>query len=228
MRLRAERPSRTGRARGHPVAAPPHSWAWRGRIDLRAGLLAARRDLVPRPSCSSPFTAPHGSVHGCRFRRTRAPARSAICWSVTASSPRASSSSCAPRSPGERSDLRPAVYHLQLGMSYGTCSTPDHAAKGREGYESDHHRGTDPAPDRHAAALAAFRGSYPPATRHSRLLDPHRYGAPAGTPSLEGFLFPSTYQLRDPISISALVADQLQTFSSSSRGSTSAMREAST
>jgi uncharacterized YceG family protein len=57
-----------------------------------------------------------------------------------------------------------------------------------------------------------IRGNYVAATRHSRLLDPHRYGAPRKTPSLEGFLFPSTYQLREPIKIPALVSDQLNTF----------------
>ena len=45
------------------------------------------------------------------------------------------------------------------------------------------------------------RGSYTAATRHSPLLDPRRYGAPRSTPSLEGFLFPSTYQLRKPIKV---------------------------
>jgi uncharacterized YceG family protein len=56
------------------------------------------------------------------------------------------------------------------------------------------------------------KGSYLAATRRSPLLDRRRYGAPRGTPSLEGFLFPSTYNLREPISVSALVADQLQAF----------------
>src|SRR5205807_1676140 len=32
------------------------------------------------------------------------------------------------------------------------------------------------------------------------------------TNSLEGFLFPSTYELREPINIAALVADQLRAF----------------
>src|SRR5205823_4571211 len=32
------------------------------------------------------------------------------------------------------------------------------------------------------------------------------------TPSLEGMLFPDTYQLREPIGISALIADQLEAF----------------
>ncbi|MDQ6840917.1 MAG: endolytic transglycosylase MltG, partial [Actinomycetota bacterium] len=64
----------------------------------------------------------------------------------------------------------------------------------------------------HLLHLQSVPGSYLADTRHSPLLDPRRYGAPARTPSLEGFLFPSTYQLRAPISISALVTDQLQTF----------------
>jgi UPF0755 protein len=55
-------------------------------------------------------------------------------------------------------------------------------------------------------------GSYAAATRHSALLNPRAYGAPENTPSLEGFLFPDTFQLRVPISISALVADQLRDF----------------
>ena len=55
-------------------------------------------------------------------------------------------------------------------------------------------------------------GSYLNATRHSSLLNPRSFGAPAKTPSLEGFLFPDTYQLREPVSIGALVADQLRDF----------------
>ena len=57
-----------------------------------------------------------------------------------------------------------------------------------------------------------IKGSYLLETRHSRLLDPRHYGAPRSTPSLEGFLFPNTYELREPITAGALVADQLRTF----------------
>jgi UPF0755 protein len=56
------------------------------------------------------------------------------------------------------------------------------------------------------------KGSYLKDTRTSPLLNPRTYGAPAGTHSLEGFLFPDTYNLREPLSIPALVADQLQDF----------------
>jgi UPF0755 protein len=114
---------------------------------------------------------------------------------------------------GERGDLRPGIYHLQLGMSYGDVlkvltKAPKPAkvtnltiTEGRTRHQI-------------AALLHAedIRGNYLAATRHSPLLDPHRYGAPRHTPSLEGFLFPSTYQLVEPIKISKLVADQLRTF----------------
>ena len=56
------------------------------------------------------------------------------------------------------------------------------------------------------------KGSYLNDTRSSPLLNPHSYGAPASTDSLEGFLFPDTYNLREPLHIPALVADQLQNF----------------
>jgi UPF0755 protein len=56
------------------------------------------------------------------------------------------------------------------------------------------------------------RGSYLEQTRHSRLLDPVAYGAPRTVHSLEGFLFPDTYQAFSPLRISQLVDDQLTTF----------------
>jgi len=55
-----------------------------------------------------------------------------------------------------------------------------------------------------------MRGLVP--TRRSRLLNLRAFRAPRDTASLEGFLFPATYQLIEPIRVSALVADQLRTF----------------
>lgn len=117
---------------------------------------------------------------------------------------------------GERGDLRPGVYHLPLGMSYGavlaalTKAPP--AAKvteltiteGRNRYEI-------------SALLKAqhVHGSYLVATRSSPLLNPRRYGVGHRLRSLEGFLFPDTYQLIEPIKISALVTDQLRAFKQS-------------
>jgi UPF0755 protein len=114
---------------------------------------------------------------------------------------------------GDRGKLLAGTYHLKLGMSYGQAlkalTTPPPAAKvtnvtiipGETRVQLD-------------AILRAqgIQGSYRNATRHSPLLNPTAYGAPASTPSLEGFLFPNTYQLREPISLSALIADQLKAF----------------
>jgi UPF0755 protein len=114
---------------------------------------------------------------------------------------------------GERSKLYAGTYHLRLGMSYGavlailTKAPP--AAKVTE---------VTIIPGRTRSQVDALlraqhvAGSYRAATRSSPLLNPAWYGAPRGTPSLEGFLFPDTYQLKEPISIQALVADQLQEF----------------
>jgi UPF0755 protein len=60
---------------------------------------------------------------------------------------------------------------------------------------------------------ASVQGNYYTATLRSPLLNPTAlYGAPANTPSLEGFLFPDTYQLRVPVKMSQLIADQLTRF----------------
>ncbi len=58
---------------------------------------------------------------------------------------------------------------------------------------------------------AGFTGSYVAASLRSPALDPRDYGAPAGA-SLEGFLFPATYQLKPGVNVKALVAQQLRAF----------------
>src|SRR5262249_11130974 len=86
---------------------------------------------------------------------------------------------------GERGDLRPGVYHLQLGMSYGSVlkalTTAPKPAKVTnltitEGRTRHQINGLLRAEN--------VRGNYLADTRHSRLLDPHKYGAPRSTPSL--------------------------------------------
>jgi UPF0755 protein len=65
------------------------------------------------------------------------------------------------------------------------------------------------------AKAKGLTGSYLAATGRSSidvrspLLDPVRYGAPRGTPNLEGFLFPATYELYAGSPVSKLVAEQL-------------------
>jgi UPF0755 protein len=114
---------------------------------------------------------------------------------------------------GERGDLRSGTYHLQYGMSYGSVLTAltkaPPAAKVTE---------LTLIPGKSRGQIDALlrsqkiKGSYLADTRRSPLLNPVKYGAPRKTPMLEGFLFPSTYQLVEPINIAQLVAKQLEAF----------------
>ncbi len=62
------------------------------------------------------------------------------------------------------------------------------------------------------ARAAGLTGSYLKASERSPLLDPAHYGAPDGTPDLEGFLFPATYEIYRGSSASRLADEQLTAF----------------
>ena len=114
---------------------------------------------------------------------------------------------------GERGSLRSGTHHLQQDMSYGDVlkilTTPPPPIPTTELTIVDGHTR---AQINALLRAQGVRGSYLAATRHSPLLNPRNFGAPRDRPSLEGFLFPDTYQLIKPININALVADQLKTF----------------
>lgn len=114
---------------------------------------------------------------------------------------------------GKRSDLRSGTYQLQEGMSYSAVlkalTTPPTAAKVTNITIIE---GRTRAQINDLLRAQGVPGSYFVATRHSPLINFAAYGAPRRTPDLEGFLFPNTYQLVEPISIPKLVNDQLTTF----------------
>jgi len=114
---------------------------------------------------------------------------------------------------GERSDLRAGTYDLQENMTYSkvlkTLTTPPTAARVTNITIVE---GRTRAQINDLLRTQGVKGSYYVATRRSPLIDLAAFGAPRRTPDLEGFLFPDTYQLVEPISISALVNDQLKTF----------------
>jgi UPF0755 protein len=114
---------------------------------------------------------------------------------------------------GERGSLRTGTFRMQRDMSYGaalsvlTAVPPPVKVSTITITEGKSRSQID-------ALLRAqgMSGNYLAVTRHSPLLDPRHYGAPRSTPSLEGFLFPSTYQLRDPVTAATLADEQLRTF----------------
>ncbi len=114
---------------------------------------------------------------------------------------------------GDRSDLRAGTYHLQRDMSYGALlsklTTAPPAVKTTDLTITE---GRTRAYVNTLLRRQRVKGNYLAQTRHSPLIDLTHYGAPKDTPSLEGFLFPDTFTLVDPVRVSALVADQLRDF----------------
>lgn len=68
------------------------------------------------------------------------------------------------------------------------------------------------------AAAAGFTGDYMAASQSSAGFNPRRYGAPKGVSSLEGFLFPATYELPAGATAEALVKQQLRAFQNNIAG----------
>ena len=114
---------------------------------------------------------------------------------------------------GDRGKLLSGRFVMKLGMSYSAAlqvlMTPPKAAPTTDVTIIPGH-----SRDQVATLLRRqhIPGSYLAASRHSPALNPVSFGAPRSTASLEGFLFPDTYQLKLPISVTALVTDQLTAF----------------
>ena len=113
---------------------------------------------------------------------------------------------------GKRGDLKPGAYSLREDMSYGDVI--DRLAAGPVGDvltvtipEGLSRREIAPL-----AAKAGVMGDYRSASMSSPALDPRRYGAERPPDSLEGFLFPATYELRRGARAQSLVAKQLAAF----------------
>ncbi len=62
------------------------------------------------------------------------------------------------------------------------------------------------------ASAAGLTGSYRRAAQRSPLLNPAQYGAPKGTRTLEGFLFPATYDMDKGAPSQRLVEEQVTAF----------------
>ena len=114
---------------------------------------------------------------------------------------------------GKRGDLRSGHFVLARDMSYGDAIT----ALTQRPPPPQIIKVTIPEgrTRRQITALAradGVRGSYLSASARSPLLAPGHYGAPAHTNTLEGFLFPATYDLPVAAPATRLVAEQLQAF----------------
>ncbi len=117
---------------------------------------------------------------------------------------------------GKRDSLRSGRHTLKKDMTYGSAiaalSVPDTATQ-RPTVDVTIPEGRSRREIAPIAEKAGLRGSYLEASRRFRgALDPFRYGAPKGTRSLEGFLFPATYELNVEAPARDLVERQLAAF----------------
>ena len=112
---------------------------------------------------------------------------------------------------GHSDDLLPGAYELRKDMSFAAALDAL-----QEGVPPNVVRVSIPeglSRKEIAPLTAGLRGSYARATRRSPSLDPRDYGAKRAT-SLEGFLFPATYDLKKGQPVTRLREEQLAHFKS--------------
>jgi uncharacterized YceG family protein len=113
---------------------------------------------------------------------------------------------------GSEGDIKSGTFRLRADMSYGAALTALAKAPPPPPViritipEGKSRREIAPI-----ARQAGLRGDYLTASRRSPVLDPRRYGAPRGA-TLEGFLFPATYELKRRATAKRFVGDQLTAF----------------
>ncbi|GAC1318048.1 MAG: endolytic transglycosylase MltG [Thermoleophilaceae bacterium] len=112
---------------------------------------------------------------------------------------------------GRRADLKSGTYVLRRDMSYSAALDALVKGPAPNVVTVTIPEGRSRAEIERALGPGKLKGDYLTATRHSPALDPATYGAKAAT-SLEGFLFPNTYQLKRGDSTTALVTKQLEAF----------------
>jgi len=113
---------------------------------------------------------------------------------------------------GERDDLKPGTYYLREDMSYADVLDRLTTGPGTEIVNVTLPEGLSRRELGPLVSRAGVRGDYARASVSSRRLDPRRYGSERRPASLDGFLFPATYELRRGAGARDLVAKQLAAF----------------
>ncbi|MEX2196427.1 MAG: endolytic transglycosylase MltG [Thermoleophilaceae bacterium] len=118
---------------------------------------------------------------------------------------------------GARGDLKPGVYTLAEGMSYGAAIDALSAGPPNDIIRLVIPEGRSRSEVTELVADTGLEGDYAEATRSSRVLDPADYGAERAR-NLEGFLWPATYELERGSSVQSLVNKQLRAFDENIEG----------
>jgi uncharacterized YceG family protein len=115
------------------------------------------------------------------------------------------------RMAGHASDLKPGSYVLKKDMAYGDVIDKLTAGPPRNVIDVTIPEGRARSEVAPLVKQAGVKGSYTRATVRSSHLAPRTYKAPRRA-TLEGFLFPATYELKRGATVRALVAKQLDAF----------------
>jgi UPF0755 protein len=115
------------------------------------------------------------------------------------------------RMAGHASDLKPGSYVLKKDMAYGEVIDKLTSGPPRNIINITIPEGRARSEIAPLVKQAGVKGDYTRESVRSSHLNPRRYGAPRGA-SLEGFLFPATYELKKGATVRALVAKQLAAF----------------
>ena len=112
---------------------------------------------------------------------------------------------------GKRSDLKPGTYVLREDMSYTDAIAVLEKGPPRNIVQVGIPEGQSRGEIAESLTESGLRGDYERATRRSDALNPRRYGA-RGAKNLEGFLWPSTYEMKRGQTMRTLVDKQLAEF----------------
>ncbi len=204
---------RGGGGRRPNVAQTQGGRSWRGRVGALVALVVAAGLIWFAVQLFQPL---HGSSHGHITVIVPAKATSSQIGDLLARDGVIDSSlffQLRATLAGERSDLRSGVYHLQLGMTYGAVLTA--LTKAPPAAKVSTLTITEGRTRQYVASRLKAQhlgSSYLAVTRRSPLINWRAYGLRHTPPTLEGVLFPDTYQLVDPVRVSMLVKDQITAF----------------
>jgi UPF0755 protein len=113
---------------------------------------------------------------------------------------------------GDRGDLKPGTYELREDMPYGDVLDRLTAGPTEQIVRVTIPEGLSRREITPLAGRAGVTGDYLRASADKALIAGRGYGLPDGAESLEGFLFPATYELRGGARADALVRRQVTAF----------------
>ncbi len=112
---------------------------------------------------------------------------------------------------GKRGSLKPGTYTLREDMSYSDVIAALEKGPPANTIQVSVPEGRSRSEIAESVSESGLKGDYEKATRRSRDLNPRRYGA-KGAKDLEGFLWPSTYELKRGQNVRLLIDKQLRAF----------------